>query len=323
MRSALYAQFSTDKQASIDDQLGVCRRVATLHSFDVVATFEDAAISGGTCQRPGHQALIAAARRHDVDVIVAEDASRLWRNMAEQSPRLAELRDIGVRVVTQDLDTRQQSAEWMGAILGTAAQAYRSEIGRRTRRGLEGRAIKAMPTGGKAYGYRTEDGRRVTVPEQAAVVREIFERFARGDSAQAIAIDLNARGVPFPGTTWNRLTRRRGGWHPSAISGDRDRGVGIMNNDLYRGLVVWNRCRWVRLASDSKKRRVRDESRGAMGEASRRLATNRSRRIMGRREATPGRAAGAREWGNGSRVAWRCPVPVRRAAIAATCCPGC
>ena len=29
-----------------------------------------------------------------------------------------------------------------------------------------------------------------------------------------------------------------------------------MNNDLYRGLVVWNRCRWVRLASDSKKRRV-------------------------------------------------------------------
>jgi site-specific DNA recombinase len=55
---------------------------------------------------------------------------------------------------------------------------------------------------------------------------------------------------------WNRETRRRGGWHPSAISGDRERGVGIVNNDLYRGLVIWNRCRWVRLASDSKKRRV-------------------------------------------------------------------
>ena len=36
----------------------------------------------------------------------------------------------------------------------------------------------------------------------------------------------------------------------------RERGVGIVNNDLYRGLVVWNRCRWVRLASDSKRRRV-------------------------------------------------------------------
>ena len=86
MRAALYARFSTDKQASIEDQLRVCRRVATLHGFDVVATFEDAAISGGTSQRPGYQALLAAARRHDVDVIVAEDASRLWRNMAERRP---------------------------------------------------------------------------------------------------------------------------------------------------------------------------------------------------------------------------------------------
>ena len=256
MRAALYARFSTDKQASIEDQMRVCRRVAALHGFDVVATFEDAAISGGTANRPGYQALLAAARRHEVDVIVAEDASRVWRNMAEQAPRLAELRDIGVHVVTQDLDTRQEVSEWMGAILGTAASAYRSEIARRTRRGLEGRAIKAMPTGGRAYGYQTQEGRRVIVPDQAAIVAEIFERFAKGDSPHALAADLNARRIPSPGAVWNRTTRRRGGWHPSAIAGDRDRGVGILNNDLYRGLVVWNRCRWVRLASDSKKRRV-------------------------------------------------------------------
>jgi DNA invertase Pin-like site-specific DNA recombinase len=256
MRAALYARFSTDKQASIDDQLRVCRSIAEQHGLDVVATFEDAAISGGTSQRPGYQALLAAARRHDVDVIVAEDASRLWRNMAEQSPRLAELRDLGVHVITADLDTRQEASEWMGAILGTAASAYRSEIARRTRRGLEGRALKAMPTGGKAYGYETVDGKRVVVPEQATIIREIFQRFANGESAQALAVALNARGVTSPGVAWNRSTRRRGGWHPSAIAGDRKRGVGIVNSDLYRGLVVWNRCRWVRLASDSKKRRV-------------------------------------------------------------------
>ncbi len=111
-------------------------------------------------------------------MIVAEDASRLWRNMAEQAPRLAELRDLGVHVVTHDLDTRQESAEWMGAILGTAAQAYRSEIARRTRRGLEGRAIKAMPTGGRSYGYVSSadagTGQREVDPEQADVVRRIF-----------------------------------------------------------------------------------------------------------------------------------------------------
>ena len=256
MRAALYARFSTEKQSSIEDQHRVSRRIAQQHGFDVVATFEDAAISGGTSQRPGYQSLLAAARRREIDVIVAEDASRLWRNMAEQAPRLAELCDIGVHVVTADLDTRQESAEWMSAILGTAAQACRSEIAHRTRRGLEGRAIKEMPTGGRAYGYQTDDGRRVIVPDAADVIREIFQRFANGESARAIATDFNARRVPSPGTRWNRSTRRRGGWHPSSISGDRDRGVGILNNDLYRGHVVWNRCRWVRLASDSRKRRV-------------------------------------------------------------------
>jgi hypothetical protein len=41
----------------------------------------------------------------------------------------------------------------------------------------------------------------------------------------------------------------------SAISGDVTRGIGILNNDLYRGHVVWNRMRWLRSATDSSKRR--------------------------------------------------------------------
>jgi DNA invertase Pin-like site-specific DNA recombinase len=65
------------------------------------------------------------------DVIVAEDSSRLWRSLAEQAPRVAELHDLGVHVVTHDLDTRHESSEWVGPILGTAAQAYRKEIARR------------------------------------------------------------------------------------------------------------------------------------------------------------------------------------------------
>jgi DNA invertase Pin-like site-specific DNA recombinase len=141
MRAALYARFSTDKQASMEDQLRVCRRIADLHGFEPTALFEDAAISGGTTQRRGYQSLLAAARRRDVDVIVAEDTSRLWRNMAEQSPRLAELRDLGVHVVTHDLDTRQESAEWMGAILGTGHRP----IGRRSPGGHVG-ASKVEPS---------------------------------------------------------------------------------------------------------------------------------------------------------------------------------
>jgi DNA invertase Pin-like site-specific DNA recombinase len=216
MKAGIYGRYSTDKQASIEDQLRVCRRVAALHGFEVVASFEDAAISGGTAQRSGYQSLLAAARRREIDVIVSEDASRLWRNMAEQAPRLAELRDLGVHVVTHDLDTRQESAEWMSAILGTAASAYRSEIARRTRRGLERRAIKGMPTGGRSFGYASAadagGGQRKVDSEQAEVVRRIFRLYADGMSPRAIADTLNRERVPSPGSLWNRTKRRSGGW---------------------------------------------------------------------------------------------------------------
>jgi len=267
MKAAAYARYSTDKQSSLEDQLRCCRRIAERHGFTVVASFEDAAISGGTSQRPGYQALLAAVRRRDVDVIVAEDSSRLWRNMAEQAPRLAELRDLGVQVVTHDLDTRQESAEWMSAILGTAASAYRSEIARRTRRGLEGRALKARPTGGRSYGYVSATdagtGHREVDPAQAEVVRRIFRLYTDGLSARAIADTLNSERVASPGSGWTRSERRRSGWLASAIAGDARRGLGVLNNALYRGDVIWNRFRWVRMAADSSKRRMVENPRSA------------------------------------------------------------
>ena len=106
MRAALYARYSTDMQseASIADQHRVCERLAKQHGFRVITKFSDAAISGGTTARPDYQRMLDAARRREFDVIVAEDTSRLWRNLSEQAPRLAELADLDVHVVTHDLD---------------------------------------------------------------------------------------------------------------------------------------------------------------------------------------------------------------------------
>jgi DNA invertase Pin-like site-specific DNA recombinase len=71
MRAALYARFSTEKQSecSIEDQFRVCERIAERNGFTVVARFSDAAISGGTIERPGYRALLqgraaARIRRH-------------------------------------------------------------------------------------------------------------------------------------------------------------------------------------------------------------------------------------------------------------------
>ncbi len=181
MKAAIYARYSTDKQseASIPDQFRLCERLAERNGFAVVGRYDDAAISGGTTHRPGYQNLLAAARRREVEVIVAEDTSRLWRNLAEQAPRIAELRDLGIHVVCHDFDSRQESSVVLGAVLGAMGEGYRQEIGRRTRRGLEGRARAQQPTGGRAYGYvaakDSRTGKRQIHAEQAATVVRIFQ----------------------------------------------------------------------------------------------------------------------------------------------------
>jgi site-specific DNA recombinase len=261
MKAATYARYSTDKQReqSIEDQFRVAERLAERNGFQVVARFSDSAISGGTTQRPGYQSMLTAARANKFDVIVAEDTSRLWRNLAEQAPRLAELSDIGIAVVTADLDTRQESAAILGAVGGAMAEAYRREIGRRVRRGLEGLARNAKPTGGRAYGYvaaeKSGTGQVEIDGAQADVVRRIFADYAAGMSPKSIAAALNRAGVASPGSSWNRSMRRANGWMTSAIAGGPTRGLGILNNELYCGRVIWNKFRWVRSATDSSKRK--------------------------------------------------------------------
>ncbi|HUI58591.1 MAG TPA: recombinase family protein, partial [Steroidobacteraceae bacterium] len=253
VRAATYARYSTALQSadSLADQERICERIAERNGFTIVARFADAAISGGTAARPQYQGLLRVARRHEIDAVIAEDSSRLWRNMAEQAPRIAELADLGIHVVTQDLDTRQETAGVLGAVLGASSEAYRREIGRRTRRGLEGRALQGRPAGGRGYGYRASGGTREIDPERAKIVKEIFRKYSRGWSPKAIAHELNFRGVPSPGSTWKREQRRKGGWMASVIAGDPRRGIGILHNEMYRGRVIWNRLKWVRSAADS------------------------------------------------------------------------
>src|SRR5258708_39260770 len=125
MKAAIYARYSTDKQSkeSADDQFRVCEAIAARESLQVVNRYTDRAISGGTSRRPDYQSMLEAARRREFQYIIAEDSSRLWRNMAEQAPRFAELADLGVHVVTPDLDTRSERSGMLGSVLGSAADA--------------------------------------------------------------------------------------------------------------------------------------------------------------------------------------------------------
>jgi site-specific DNA recombinase len=74
---------------------------------------------------------------------------------------------------------------------------------------------------------------------EAALIDRCDERadYIAGKSSRAIAFELNKEGVPGPpGAEWG----------PSTIHGNPKRGVGILNNELYLGRLVWNRLRYLK-----------------------------------------------------------------------------
>jgi site-specific DNA recombinase len=247
-RVAVYARFSTDKQnpRSIEDQLRVCRehveRMGGSLSDDLI--FADAGISGTSTIRPGFQALHEAVRTRRVDVVVTEDLSRIGRDIANNATILKQFGSWGARLlaINDGIDTGQQGSKLLGAIKSAMAENYLDELRDRTRRGMDGLFEAGMSTGGKTFGYRNvpqPDGRaRMEIDEtEAAIVRQIFARYTGGHSIRAIAQQLNREGVLAPRKgKWGNLTARA-----------------MLRNEIYAGVVIYNRRQWVRNSETGKR----------------------------------------------------------------------
>ena len=269
LRAAYYARYSTDGQEadSIDRQFMVCGAIAKREGFSHLSRhrFSDPETSGGTPRRVGYAAMLAAAAQREFDVLVAEDISRLWRNMEMQTRDINELLELRISIVTQAEDTRRENDLMMLNLKGSMNENNRKEIGRRVRNKLELLAKNGRPAGGRAYGYtpasQSGTGQIEVNGPQANVVRQIFEWRAAGWSGKRIAQELNAQQIPAPGAVWRRnpsvrsQKRTDGDWVRSAIVGDVRRGTGILNNPVYKGDVVWGRSRWIRSPRDSAIRR--------------------------------------------------------------------
>ena len=78
-RAAIYARYSTDLQrdASIEDQIRVCRERLDREGWRLANCYTDYALSGATMMRPGLQALLADIAAGAIDVVVAEALDRI------------------------------------------------------------------------------------------------------------------------------------------------------------------------------------------------------------------------------------------------------
>ena len=67
MRAVIYARYSSDNQreASIEDQIEICRRYIDRHGWTLVRAYHDRALSGASDQRPAYQQMLADAEVKD------------------------------------------------------------------------------------------------------------------------------------------------------------------------------------------------------------------------------------------------------------------
>ncbi len=245
-RVAIYARYSSDLQtdASIEDQIRVTEEKATREGWKIVQRYTDHGVSGASMMRPGIQMLMQDAAAGKFDVVMAEAMDRLSRDQEDIAGIYKRLQFAGVKMIT--LSEGEVSNLHIG-LKGTMNAIFLKDLADKTRRGLRGRVENGRSGGGLTYGYDVVKkfdgngepvrGERSINVEQTAVVNRIFRDYVAGKSPKAIAKTLNKEQVPGPSGA---------GWTQSTINGNRKRGTGIINNELYIGLMIWNRQSFVK-----------------------------------------------------------------------------
>ena len=244
-RIAIYARYSSDNQkpTSIEDQVRICSERADREGWHIVQVYPDDALSGAFMNnRDGIKNLMRDAAEGRFDLILSEALDRLSRDQEDIAGFYKRMQFMRIKIVT--LSEGEISPLHIG-MKGTMNALFLADLAAKVHRGQRGRVENGKIGGGNGYGYdvvkRFDEhgdpvrGERTINQEQAKIVRRIFAEYVAGKSPKAIAAQLNTEGVP--GT-------RGKGWSQSTINGNWQRGSGILNNEMYAGVIAWNKVRY-------------------------------------------------------------------------------
>ena len=248
LRVAIYARYSTDLQnpASIADQVLLCRDIIEKNfpGAVIVRVGEDAAISGATMERPGLVDLLSEIAEGRVDVLIAEGLDRISRNLGDMARIHHLCRNSKCRIFTGH---EGEVSDLHIGFKGTMNAMFLADLKEKVRRAHRASVLAGRAVSSQAYGYRVVRGvtdergryvnglREIFEPE-AAVVRRIFELVADGVPVRSVVRILNDEGIASPSGKQ---------WGAPSIIGSKARQAGILNNELYRGRIIWNRTRLV------------------------------------------------------------------------------
>ena len=230
LRVAAYCRVSTDSEeqlSSYENQLAYyTEKIMKEPGWTMAGVFADEGVTGtSTCKRKEFLRMIRQCRQGKIDMILAKSVSRFARNTVDTLNFTRELRGLGIPVIfeEQNINSIYPESEFLITLHGAFAQAESESTSSRVSWGKR----QAMRSGHVTMHYKNllgyekgPDGKPRTVPEQAEVVRFIYDRYLAGDTAREIKAALEAKGAP--------TVSGKGTWMASHIRS-------ILTNEKYCG----------------------------------------------------------------------------------------
>ena len=207
-RVAAYCRVSTgsDEQiTSYNNQMKVyTEMIAANKEWEFAGLYADEGISGTRAdKRPQFQKMIDDCLKGKIDMIITKSVSRFARNTVEclDYVRMLKEKGIGIYFEEQNIDTLKSDSELYLVIYAGFAQSESESISKNItwthRKNFEeGKPIFMYS---RWLGYKKgEDGTPEIVPEEAEVVRRIFDMYLSGKSTDEIANIMRSENITFP-----------------------------------------------------------------------------------------------------------------------------
>lgn len=204
LRVAAYCRVSTDSDEQLDSyeaQLAYYTdAIAKNPKWRFAGIYADEGITGTQAnKRPNFQKMIRDCEKGKIDFILTKSVARFARNTVDSLKYVRKLKAMGIGVFFEEqaLDSMKSENEMFLGLYSVMAQVESENISANVRWGIQQR----MKSGTFAFRYtilgyrRGENGEPEIIPEEAEVVRKIFNMYLEGASLDQIKSYLETNGI--------------------------------------------------------------------------------------------------------------------------------
>ena len=167
--------------------------------WEYVGVYADEGITGTIAsKRPEFIRLLADCNAGKIDIILTKSISRFARNTVDLLETVRHLKDIGieVRFEKEHINSLSSDGEVMLTLLASFAQEETRSISENEKWSVKKRFEQGIPTGRPRFlGYRWEGDTLVVIPEEAEIVKRIYQNFLDGKSRLETERELAAEGI--------------------------------------------------------------------------------------------------------------------------------